>query len=69
MKSLQMAANYLQGCDAVMAVYDITRQQVCWCLAANPLPRMMFSLLYVLPDCLIPAVSILKRDAAPKFVG
>lgn len=31
-KSLQMAANYLQGCDAVVAVYDITRQQVCCAL-------------------------------------
>jgi GTPase SAR1 family protein len=26
--SLEMAANYLQGCDAVLIVYDVTRQEV-----------------------------------------
>jgi GTPase SAR1 family protein len=27
-KSLQMAANYLQGCDAVVIVHDLTNKEV-----------------------------------------
>jgi hypothetical protein len=27
-KSLQMAANYLQGCDAIIIVHDLTNQEV-----------------------------------------
>ena len=27
--SLQMAANYLHGCDATLLVHDLSRQEVC----------------------------------------